>query len=250
MRVGYWVANWNLSRTEAARVLGGQVESMADTIAADVKPDLGPIKASSIRKVAGYVTGSPDIKWTEQDFALFPGGEFSIVTIDQDAGGDVAAAVADCEKGAKTIAQAVADAKRALEAGHEFAIYVQSSNLSAVEDEVARAGLEPGELVAYQWASPSSNPDTPLAAGVTLKQANVDLSVTVPGWHPIPHANPGHGPAAPAQVGRAELELTPEGVWTIRGAEPGIPIQTGSETWAAKVTTKNGAWDVVPLPAE
>lgn len=40
------------------------------------------------------------------------------------------------------------------------------------------------KIVAVQWASPSSNPDTPLPrSSLTLRQANCDLSVTLDYWH-------------------------------------------------------------------
>lgn len=61
-------------------------------------------------------------------------------------------------------------------------------------------------VVAVQWASPSSNPNTILpGTNLTLKQANVDLSETAPGWFPYiaPPVDPG-SPKAPAPPGQWE----------------------------------------------
>jgi hypothetical protein len=56
--------------------------------------------------VAGYVTGTPPIRWTPADWALFPPGQ---VTIDQGYGGFpvLDADVRDVETGAWTVADAV-----------------------------------------------------------------------------------------------------------------------------------------------
>jgi hypothetical protein len=44
--------------------------------------------------------------------------------------------------------------------------------------------LDGHKIVAVQWASPSSNPDTPLPrSSLTLSEANCDLSVTLDSWH-------------------------------------------------------------------
>lgn len=61
-------------------------------------------------------------------------------------------------------------------------------------------------VVAVQWASPSSNPNTILpGTNQTLSQANVDLSETAPGWFPYvaPPIPPG-SPKAPAPPGQWE----------------------------------------------
>jgi hypothetical protein len=82
-------------------------------------------------------------------------------------------------------------------------IYISQANLSAVEEAVSKAGLKKvqywvanwnlseaeataqlgGDIVAIQWASPSSNPTTLMpGSDKTLADANVDLSVTIPSW--------------------------------------------------------------------
>jgi hypothetical protein len=51
-------------------------------------------------------------------------------------------------------------------------------------DNLLGTRLHGHKVVAVQWASPSSNPNTPLPrSSLTLRQANCDLSVTLDYWH-------------------------------------------------------------------
>ena len=60
-------------------------------------------------------------------------------------------------------------------------IHATCHNIPAGTRKVAGYGHK---IVAVQWASPSSNPDTPLPrSSLTLEQANCDLSVTLDYWH-------------------------------------------------------------------
>jgi hypothetical protein len=81
--------------------------------------------------------------------------------------------------------------------------YVSQVNLAGLQDAARAAGLTRlqywvanwnldeaeaaaqlgGDIVAVQWASPTSNPDTIVPGGTqTLADANIDISVTIPSW--------------------------------------------------------------------
>lgn len=79
--------------------------NMADATHSGV-PALTSVRGFQL--VAGYDTGTPDIDWTDSDWALFPG--IPHVTIDQGFTGSPRpeAIVRDCERGAWTLAEAIA----------------------------------------------------------------------------------------------------------------------------------------------
>lgn len=193
-QLGYWVADWNLSEDEAAAELGHNVADMVDSIGSTGKVDLSFLKDTLIRKIAVYVTGGPGIVWTAGEIAAYRLAGFTVVTIDQHNGPAVVANVGDVESGAKTPAQAIVEAEDRLDAGQEYTIYVARSNLQELEAAWGHTGRPPGRKVAIQWASPTSNPDTIVAPGHTLRSANCDLSVTLKDWHPVP-ASPNPTPA-------------------------------------------------------
>lgn len=178
--------------------------------ATDTTTDTGKIPAGT-RRVAGYDTGTPDIMWDAADWARFP--RASRIHIDQSAGLPFFAAgktqVADVERGAGTIEHAVAGVVERQKAGEYSTIYIQQSNLAELAaalhaadvkmnrvgfwvanwnlSEAAAAAQLGNETVAIQWASPTSNPNTVMpGSALTLRDANVDLSVTLPGWYPPP----------------------------------------------------------------
>jgi hypothetical protein len=182
----------------------------------------------STTKVAGYVTGSPDIQWTTADWARFP--KASKVRIDQAPGGHAfatgGAEVLDVENGAATIANAVAGVLERQKKNEYSTIYISQSNLTALQDalraakavmnrvgfwvanwslsETEAAAALGNELVAIQYASPTSNPLTIIPGGtMTLRQANVDLSVTLSSWYPPP--------APPPAWQKTALNLASEG---------------------------------------
>jgi len=175
-----------------------------DTIGQNAKniPSSAPI-------VAGYDTGPSWLKWTATDWARFKGRK---VHIDQEPGSRGTSPVSDVESGAKTIDDAIGDARIRRAKKLTTTIYVQASRVAQVKAAVAAAGLEDwvyywvanwalsqaeaaallgGKNVAIQFASPTSNPDTVLPGSrLTLKQADCDLSVCVATWYPAPQPKP------------------------------------------------------------
>jgi hypothetical protein len=164
--------------------------------------------------VAGYVTGTPDILWTTDDWDRFPLA--GLVRIDQSPSLSVFAegnadharvSEADIESGAGTIAAFVDAARRRESMKLQSTAYVDMSDypslVNAVGDsdvggvryfiadwsldmDEAIAKLEKyGNWVGVQFASPSSNPNTNLpGSGLTLATANADLSVKRGTWFP------------------------------------------------------------------
>ena len=189
---------------------------MIDAIHANV----GNVPASTL-KVAGYVTGTPDIRWTHQDWQRFP--HAGTVRIDQSPGlaeyASNAASVADIEPGAGTVGAFVTASQSRLRLHRLLWFYGTQSVISQVSAALTAAGIPLSEcgawlanwnlseaeadaalgtaiagirLVGVQWASPTSNPGTRVpGSNQTLAQAQLDLSVTVPGWfatHTLPPA--------------------------------------------------------------
>lgn len=176
--------------------------TMLDTVHATVEniPATAP-------KVAGYVTGPPDIRWTTANWDRF--SHAGRVRIDQAPGPGVPlkSDVADMEDGAKTLDAALTWIKMREPYGWWSFIYVgHAPDLPVIRRGVSISGLarvqywlcDPslsqgqaedrldegdGAVVAVQWATPKSNPHTVVpGTSWTLEHANVDLSVTVPGW--------------------------------------------------------------------
>lgn len=181
-------------------------------------------------KVAGYTTGTKDIAWTAADWAMFP--RAGHVRLEQGWAWGYAQAIGcdgfDVEAQAVTPAEVVQGVKWRIAAGLTWTtIYASDGLLAAVTRALqgagpqgwywghvdcwladwnlseAEASAKLGQLIhgltcrAVQWASPTSNPGTivPGTTNVTLQQAQVDLSVSQPGWHaftpppppPAPH---------------------------------------------------------------
>lgn len=171
---------------------------MADTIGATAHniPD-------SMPRIGGYITGTNDILWPKAQFVRFGGKPMARINQSPDPG-STGGNVRDVEDRAGTIAGAVEWAKKT----PGPSIYIQESRVNELTLALKAAGIVTCSLwiadwnlsqdqavarlktrvngypvQAVQWASPSSNPAT-LVPGtkMTLKAANVDLSVTVPGW--------------------------------------------------------------------
>lgn len=193
----YWVADWNLTLAEATLELGKDVDHMVDTISATSKADLSFLKDTTIRKLGVYVTGPAGVVWTPGEIAAYRLAGFVVVTIDQRDGPAVLANVGDVESGAKTAAQAVVEAEDLLDRGIGYTVYIDRANLPEFETVWGHTGRPAGKIAAIQWASPTSNPDLEVTPGRTVKQLNVDLSVTLPDWHPITPVKP---PAPPPPV--------------------------------------------------
>lgn len=179
-----------------------EVDDMVDTIHADVS-HLPP----TLRKVLGYVTGTPDIQWTAGDWARFP--RAAKVRLSQWPGQAVFTADGfDIEPGAWTVQAAVNGARARRQRGQRTLFYLPRSLWGPARAAVAIAGLGGwvdygiadwslsraqaaellgGRVVFVQYASPTSNPHTVIpGTRLTLAQANADLSVTLASWHPEP----------------------------------------------------------------
>lgn len=187
------------------------IVTMFDTIGADASD----IPMSAV-KVAGYETGSADILWSAQEWALFP--HAGHVRINQDPSSPLAGSVLDVETAAWTDAEVVAAVKARQAAGMPTAFYVSELNAPALAATLNNAGLSGQQfwvadwnlnlaqasamvgsavdghhVVAVQWASPTSNPDTPVPGGrpgQTLRSGNLDLSAADASWWPAPASAP------------------------------------------------------------
>jgi hypothetical protein len=179
-----------------------EVVTMIDAIGVDA----GNIPTQT-EKVGAYITGSGIVPWNDTQLARF--GK-KVVTINQLPAnpGDTDAMVCDSETGAATIADAVGWGQRRMNAKHRPAFYIQASNLSSLINALVHGGVTtadiwianwnltmaeaaklvqdatgPFPIVAVQFASPSSNPNTIVpGTSKTLKEANVDLSMANVNW--------------------------------------------------------------------
>jgi hypothetical protein len=190
------------------------VVDMLDTIGATA----GEIPAGT-RKVAIYLTGSGGIAWTNADVALLVKNDPQLQTVLRiDQSNSLLSLpvylVKDIEPGASTIATAIEEAAKRRVAVLRTCFYFSRADWTAVTTAVAAAGLagwvdfwvadwnldragaisfmlSDERIKAVQWASPSSNPRTPVpGSNRTLSQANIDLSVTRAGWPTDPPASP------------------------------------------------------------
>lgn len=116
---------------------------MGDCTADDV-PELVKI-AGGLQIVAPYVTGSPDVKWTEQQRGLFPAPRWQQATVDQGFTGSPVpdALVRDVEAGAWTIAAALREPWD----NPRKTIYIEASRLP----ELAEAGWR-GRVWVALWS--------------------------------------------------------------------------------------------------
>lgn len=166
--------------------------------------------------VAGYVSGTPDIQWTETDWSLFPHSHK--IRIEQGFGQILAPDqfdVLDCERGALSPQQCADIIEERVLRGFQWTtVYGGDANLALVAAAVQAKGeyiwnghvnvwyadwnLDQAEaaalvgttvhsmtVVAVQWASPSSNPHTTVpGSNLTLSAANVDISAVDVDWVP------------------------------------------------------------------
>lgn len=165
-------------------------------------------------KVAGYDTGTMDVQWNNSLWAHFP--HAGHVHIDQspnlESYASGASSVADIEPGAGTVQAFIAATKNRIANGHmgwagvsQGDVALVAGHLLAAEIDLSHVGLwmfdwnlnrkqavaligtkyAGLEIVAVQWASPRSNPNTILpGSNLTLAQANVDMSVALESWFP------------------------------------------------------------------
>lgn len=245
----YWVADWNLTRAEAAAKLGSTVADMVDC----THGSLPEVAKTSIRRIAGYDTGTPDIRWTSADWAWASGsvhGARAVLHIDQSDSDTPSLAevkyAKDTEAGASTIPVSIEVAGQRIDRGHDAVLYCDQAILGLVESAAGRARLPHGRIIAYQWASPTSNPNTILPGTTfTLAQANADLSVIMASFLPLPDEGP-------AGTFKAALEVDEHGHWSVHGTPSKVTLGGPDEWWEVKVglNRSNGQWHASGLPIQ
>jgi hypothetical protein len=175
-------------------------------------------------KVAGYVTGSPDIIWTTSDWekfaragrvridqspdgALYQNGHADVHDIERLAGTpEKFAGLAvrrhargwpNCPYGSTVALQAAAAALDAIHYDnappgwwHGMDAWLANPDLSIAEADALVGKPYLGFILrAVQWATPRSNPNTGVIGG-TLASLNLDLSVADSTWFPAPPVPP------------------------------------------------------------
>jgi len=209
---------------------------MADTIAASEKVD--PKMLAGIKYVGGYVSGTPDILWTPEEWASLSASQIK-VRIWQGYGNGVALHdfdEIDVESGAVTPSEAAHVIEQRVAAGITWTqVYGTRASLAATAAAVKALGeavwighvtcrladwnlsreeanglvgtfVEGMTCTGVQWASPESNPNTimPGPSGKTLRQANCDLSVVDANWVPSLVVKP---PVTPPVGGKTLKEI-------------------------------------------
>jgi hypothetical protein len=163
----------------------------------------------SCKRVLAYITGSGGIAWTMAQIKA-AATHAEVIAIDQSDGTfsyrSYKTLILDCEPGAKSNANAVIQVRVRAQLGLRTVLYTFAANVQALSGAIAAAGLSQHvdgyvanwnlnreQAIAYlhanptvvgvQWASPTSNPDT-IAPGTgrTLRELNIDLSVTRGSW--------------------------------------------------------------------
>lgn len=194
----------------------------------------------STHYVAGYVSGIGDVPWTQAQFERFP--TIRKVRIWQGAGikpSLQAYDVIDVESGAVTPQQAAMAIRDRVQANIPWTtVYGSDSTLAQVTEETRKFGdsvwighvnywlanwnlneaeaaalldtqVHGASVVAVQWASPSSNPNTLVPGGSqTLSQANIDISVVDANWVPSGGFGPTPVPVPPPVTHHGMLVFT------------------------------------------
>lgn len=156
-----------------------------------------------------YVTGSPDIAWTQEQINGFPGARVYRVNqgYNQGPGEALNGDEFDMEAGAWTMSAllSIITARRMVE--WSTRVYATWANYGPMKEELAQAGIGKsvwwriadwnlsehmadlelhGDVYAGQWASPTSNPTTLVpGTAISLAEANADLNVALrmsTGW--------------------------------------------------------------------
>jgi hypothetical protein len=196
-------------------IVAGKAGLMIDTTGANLPGLLHALNGRWPDVLAGYVTGSAGVDWPGDEWGkLRP--HVGLFRYDQSPGlglfASGAADGADIERGAGTVGHFIDGARKRDARGWYSWAYIDQADYPALAADVKAAGLKRvqygianwndslaeaqaqlGPPVAYvQWASPSSNPNTPvpLTGGKTLSALNVDLNATLPGWFRAPKAPP------------------------------------------------------------
>jgi hypothetical protein len=195
----------------AAAIMAGQAGYMIDVTGANLPALLVALGGRWPDVMAGYVTGSAGVDWPAAAWGELH-GHTGLFRYDQTPGlalfASGAADAADIERGAGTIGAFIDGARKRADRGWYSWAYIDQADYAALHGEVQAAGLllkvqygianwndnlaaavgQLGpEVVFVQWASPSSNPGTPvpLTLGRTLAELNVDLNATRPGWFAV-----------------------------------------------------------------
>ncbi len=198
-----------------AAIVAGRAGLMIDVTGGRLPALLAALNGRWPDVLAGYVTGTPGIDWPGDEWGkLRP--HTGLFRYDQSPGlglfASGAADGADIERGAGTTGHFIDGARSREARGWYSWAYIDQADYPGLVAEVKAAGLKRveygianwndslglaqaqlGEAVAFvQWASPSSNPHTPVpgAGGKTLAELNCDLNATRPGWFVKPKAAP------------------------------------------------------------
>lgn len=212
-------------------------------------------------KVAGYDTGDEGVPWSPADWARFPHSAHIVIRQDMINYDPYDFHVLDVEPRACTIADACRTVTDRYH-GRQWntCIYIDKADVAALCQELPKTGVPKqfvqlfvGDwdlneqtaasmlgvdvngytIVAVQWASPKSNPNTVCPGdphGRTLSELNLDLSVTIPSWFPppvTPAPVPTPEPPAPATL-TAHLLISRDGI-TIQAP---ITSQDGGKNWS------------------
>jgi hypothetical protein len=203
------------SHPALAAIVAGNAGLMIDVTGGNLPGLLAALNGRWPDVLAGYVTGTPDIDWPGDEWGKLH-GKVGLFRYDQSPGlglfASGAADGADIERGAGTVGAFIDGARKREARGWWSWGYISQSDYPVLSGEVKAAGLtkvqygianwndslaqaqaQLGGAVAYvQWASPSSNPATPvpLTGGKTLSALNVDLNATLPGWFRVPKPPP------------------------------------------------------------
>jgi hypothetical protein len=200
-----------------AGITQGKAGLMIDCTGAALPRLLAALAGKYPDVLAGYVTGSDGVDWPADEWGKLH-GHVGLFRYDQTRGlalfGSGAADGADIERGAGTAGAFIDQARKRAARGWYSWAYIDQADQPALAAEVKAAGVPKvqygianwndsleaattalGPSVAFvQWASPSSNPHTPvpLTGGKTLLELNCDLNATLPGWFAV------KAPAPPA----------------------------------------------------
>lgn len=201
--------------------------------------------------VYGYVSGTQDIQWTSADWSMFAGSQ--LVRIWQGYGGWLQPGQydeCDMEKGALQPSDMPHILAARVAAGFEWTTFYGSRDYLNAIGEVAKTlprGLWDGHAncrladwslneqsaakligtmiggmtcVAVQWASDSSNPNTPVPGGTTtLSQTPMDINVVDINWRPsIAHVGP-PVPVPPQPVKGALVLVDGQGNYMMRSVQ-------------------------------
>jgi hypothetical protein len=163
---------------------GAAVVTMFDTI-----HEFASIIPADAPKVAGYVTGSPGVRWTAEDWVRFSGVK---VGINQMPGSDpLLGDVFDVEPGAWTPAKAVQASRERWARGLDVTLYCSQTDATELVNACMEAGVTSGNLWVANWfLSEAEATDMvvhrhrpwPIQAVQWAGEAPYSLSVTAPGW--------------------------------------------------------------------